>query len=269
MTDPQLSDTAAAAAQSWRLWLLNGTRRGPVDRRRVRGAHLGLKRVLVSDLVVRGEPPYGWKEFSEAMLRHAIGDAVGRLPERDAKALKLAYFGGCSNRDIALEFGMTEAAVATRLRRALDFISDRIQRGGATARRAAYAIAAWFCGRWCDSWLNHASQASTAVAVAVIVVAGGTTPAFAPARPQPAPYGVPSRSAVMAGLPPPGAVLAPLSATVPAAPTAVAPVTAPGVLLPADPIEVPSLPAAPVEVTVPALKLPMATPAPAQLPLRA
>lgn len=263
------------AAQSWRLWLLNGTRRGHVDRRRVRGSHLGLKRVLVSDLVVRGEPPYGWKEFSDAMLRHAIGDAVRMLPERDAHALKLAYFAGCSNRDIALEFGMTEAAVATRLRRALDFISDRIQRGGATVRRAAYALAAWFCGRWCESWFNHAAQASAVAAVAVIVVAGGTAPA-PQARPQPAPYSVPSRSDVMAGMPPRGGPVLSLS-PVPATPAGPAPVTAPGVPLPADPTElVPSLPAAPVSlpaapvvVTVPAIKLPVAAPAPPRLPLRA
>ena len=255
------------AAQSWRLWLLNGTRRGRVDRRRVRGAHLGLKRVLVSDLVVRGEPPYGWKEFSDAMLRHAIGDAVRMLPERDAHALKLAYFGGCSNRDIALEFGMTEAAVATRLRRALDFISDRIQRGGATVRRAAYAIAAWFCGRWCESWFNHAAQASAAAAVAVIVVAGGAAPAPPQARPQPVPYSVPSRSAVMAGMPSRGGPILSLS-PVPSTPTAAAPVTAPGVSLPAAPTGVlPPLPAAPVVVTVPSVKLPVA--APPQLPLRA
>ena len=257
------------AAQSWRLWLLNGTRRGRVDRRRVRGAHLGLKRVLVSDLAVRGEPPYGWKEFSDAMLRHAIGDAVRLLPERDAHALKLAYFGGCSNRDIALEFGMTETAVATRLRRALDFISDRIQRGGATVRRAAYAIAAWFCGRWCESWIDHAAQASAAAAVAVIVVAGGTTPASPPARPQPVPYSVPSRSDVMAGMPPRGGPVLALS-PVPSAPAAAAPVTGPGVPLPTDPTEVlPPLPAAPVVVTVPSVKLPVAAPAPPQLPLRA
>ena len=263
------------AAQSWRLWLLNGTRRGRVDRRRVRGAHLGLKRVLVSDLVVRGEPPYGWKEFSDAMLRHAIGDAVRMLPERDAHALKLAYFGGCSNRDIALEFGMTEAAVATRLRRALDFISDRIQRGGTTVRRAAYAVAAWFCGRWCESWLHHSVQASAAVAAAVIVVAGAPAPAAPPARHEPATYTAPSRSDVMAGMPPRGGPVLSLSPA-PVTPTAASPVSGPGGPVLADPTQLStlsapavSLPAPPVQVTVPSISVPVAIPPPPQPPLGA
>ena len=249
MTDLQPRDTAAAAAQSWRLWLLNGTRRGRVDRRRVRGAHLGIKRVLVSDLAVRGEPPYGWKEFSDAMLRHAIGDAVRTLPERDAQALKLAYFGGCTNRDIALEFGMTEAAVATRLRRALDLISERVQRSGATVRRAAYAIAAWFCGRWCEGWLNHAAQASVATAAAVMVVAAGPTPPAPASLPHQAPGGVPARSAVMAGMPQHGGRV-PSLPDVPAAPAGVAPVAGPEVALPAPP----------VDLAVPPVKLPVAVP---------
>lgn len=33
----------AAASDSWRSWLMTGVRRGPVARRRVRGAHKGLK----------------------------------------------------------------------------------------------------------------------------------------------------------------------------------------------------------------------------------
>lgn len=183
MTHQQNTGVAAAAAQAWRLWLLTGTRRGRIDRRRIRGAHLGLKRLLVEDMAVRGEPAYGWKEFSDAMLRQAVGDAVRMLPEFDGEVLKLAYFAGCSNREIARECGMTEAAVASRLRRALDFISERIQRGGVALRRAAYAVAGWFGARSLSDLLHHAAAASAVAAVAMVVVASG--PAPPPGPPQP------------------------------------------------------------------------------------
>jgi len=39
-----------AASSSWRTWLMTGTRQGPVYRRRVRGAHKGLKRMLVEGM---------------------------------------------------------------------------------------------------------------------------------------------------------------------------------------------------------------------------
>ncbi len=161
------------AAQSWRLWLLTGNRREHVDRRRLRGAHLGLKRVLVEDMLVRGEPAYCWKEFSDAMLRQAIGDAVRLLPERDGHVLKLAYFGGFSNQEIAAQIGMTEAAVAARLRHALDEISRQLRRGAATARRSAYAVAIWLGGRWCADWVHRAAEATSVAVVAVAVAFAG------------------------------------------------------------------------------------------------
>jgi hypothetical protein len=186
LTDPEHPTLPASAAQSWRLWLMTGIRRDRVDRRRLRGAHLGLKKVLLENMVVRGEPPYGWKEFSDAMLRHAIGDAVRTLPDEDGRLLKLAYFGGFSNREIARQVGLTEAAVASRLRRAIDAISDQIQRAGTMVRRAAYAFAGWLAGRWCENWLHHAAEASSVAAVALVVLSGGAAPvdsALSPSAP--------------------------------------------------------------------------------------
>lgn len=168
-----------AANDTWRTWLMTGTHRGPVDRRRLRGAHRGLKRMLLEGVGEWSNRPYTWKDFSDAMVRHAVDDAIRSLPSEDKTLIKLAYFGGYSNRKIAAEVGMTEATVQRRLRRALSRISDHVQHGAVMARRATYALVAWLGGRWCQDWINHAAHASVVVAAAAIVASGAVAPAQA------------------------------------------------------------------------------------------
>ncbi len=225
---------------------MTGTRRGRIDRRRVRGAHLGLKRMLAEGMAVSGEPAYTWKEFSDAMLRHAIGDAVRELPDEDKNVLKLAYFGGWSNREISAAYGLTQTAVERRLRRAIDRISDHVHRGSAIVRRAALVVAAWFCARWCGGWIEHVGQASAVAAAAAIIAVQPAGPgANAPAPAPPAPTHVMSA-------PLPGRVVGPVPS-----PTALAPApqpaqTQPGVPAPLQPAAVPvSIPVPPVPVPAP------------------
>ncbi|HYL08566.1 MAG TPA: sigma-70 region 4 domain-containing protein [Candidatus Udaeobacter sp.] len=262
MTDPQNPALPVTAAQSWRLWLLTGARRGRVDRRRLRGSHLGLKRLLVEDMAVRGEPPYGWKEFSDAMVRHAIGDAVRLLPEPDGQVLKLAYFGGCSNRQIAGQFGMTESAVAARLRRALDTVSDRIQRSGTKVKRAAYVVAAWFCGRWVESLVHNAAQVTAVAAAAVVVATGGVSTATLPGRQQPPAQAQPAQAGSAAAAVAPGQ--APVAAA-PALPTQASPEVAPEVPLAEAPVAIPAV--APVTVTQLVPPPPHLAPVPVPVPV--
>jgi hypothetical protein len=60
--------------------------------------------------------------------------------------MKLAYFGGLTNREIAGNLGLGEATVERRLRHALDVASHcREGRGG---RRVIALIAVWLSGRW-------------------------------------------------------------------------------------------------------------------------
>ena len=64
---------------TWRAWLMTGARRSPVDRRRMRGAHKGLKKMLLEGMTNGGEDrPHAWKDFSGAMIRHAVDEALGR-----------------------------------------------------------------------------------------------------------------------------------------------------------------------------------------------
>jgi len=95
----------AAASDSWRTWLLTGIRKRPFDRRRVRGAHKGLKKMLVE-----GTPPNDgtlpWNDFSSAMVRQSVDEALNTLPAGHKQAVKLAYFGGLTNEEIAAQLGI-------------------------------------------------------------------------------------------------------------------------------------------------------------------
>src|SRR3989442_7634104 len=144
----------------WGTWLMTGARRTPIDRRRMRGAHKGLKKMLIEGMSNGEERPHAWKDFSGAMIRHAVDDALRSLPPQDKQVVKLAYFGGLSNREIALEVGLTEATVQRRLRRALATISEHIQHGRALGRRAMYAVTIWLSGRWLIDSAHHFAHAA-------------------------------------------------------------------------------------------------------------
>src|SRR5256885_14361266 len=108
-------DLRSAANDTWRTWLMTGVRRDGVDRRRFRGAQIGIKKMLVEGMRIRSEKPYTWKDFSDAMVRQSVGAAMRELPYRDAELVKLAYFGGMSNREIAGHMRMAEGTVERRL----------------------------------------------------------------------------------------------------------------------------------------------------------
>src|SRR5262245_8794553 len=138
----------AGTNDSWRTWLMTGVRRNPVDRRRMRGDHKGLKKIMLEGLSEAGAGRRAWTDFSGAMVRHAVNDAMQTLPQQDHHVVKLAYFGGYSNREIAAVVGITEGTVQRRLRRALTAISEHIQHGRVVGRRALYTLTVWLTGRW-------------------------------------------------------------------------------------------------------------------------
>ncbi|TMF93044.1 MAG: sigma-70 family RNA polymerase sigma factor [Chloroflexi bacterium] len=135
-----------ATNDTWRAWLMTGARRAPVDPRRMRGANKGLKKILIEGMTPADDQPHRWKDFSGAMVRHAVDEAMRTLPAEDKHVVKLAYFGGYSNREIARHVGLTEVTVQRRLRRALGAISEFIQHGHALRRRALYALTVWLSG---------------------------------------------------------------------------------------------------------------------------
>lgn len=170
------------AGDTWRSWLMTGARRGPVDRRRVRGAHVGIKRMLVEGMRVGGERPYSWKEFSDAMVRQSVGEAMRQIGPGDAQLVKLAYFGGLTNREIARHTGINESAVQRRLRVAIEAISRHVERGRHLGQRVIAAVAVWLSGRWLTDAV-HGTLQGVAVATAAAIIA--THPAATPSQPAP------------------------------------------------------------------------------------
>lgn len=252
---PEAENRALAGStnDSWRTWLMTGARRAPVDRRRVRGAHKGLKKMLLEGMTNGDDRPHAWKDFSGAMIRHAVDEAMRTLAAEDKQVVKLAYFGGYSNHDIAVETGLTEATVQRRLRRALAAISDHIQRGRALGRKAMYALTLWFSARWLSELASHAAPAAVVVAVTVIVVS----------QPAPSPAAVrhavaPASHSIATGAAPPRVDLAPPSSNAPTAPSV------PKQVVP--PLPTPALPTPVVKLPV-TLPVPVPTP-PVHVPLR-
>lgn len=243
---------------SWRTWLVTGARRGPVDRRRMRGAHRGLKQMLIEGA---GDPtrPRSWKEFSDAMVRHAVDEAMQALPIEETAVVKLAFFGGYSNREIASEMRLTEATVQRRLRDALDKISEYVQRGRTMGRRALYALVVWLSARSLSDAIHQSAEAAAVAAAAAIIIV------------QPVPTSIPAVDAM-----PATAVNAPAASGGEAAPAAVQPIPAPSTPAvqtqaaelpqppPAPALQLPSVPSVPAlpTVTVPPLPTPPKVKAP-------
>jgi DNA-binding CsgD family transcriptional regulator len=142
------SQVPTAASSSWRSWLMTGIRQGPIYRRRVRGAHKGLKRMLVEGMGEGVDPHGSWRGFSGAMVRQAVGEAVGSLPPRQRQLIKLAYFSDLSNREIAQGLGITLSSVERGLRQAIARISEQVERGRSAGRKVIYALAVFLGGRW-------------------------------------------------------------------------------------------------------------------------
>jgi hypothetical protein len=132
--------------------------------------------MLLEGMTNGRDKPHAWTEFSGAMIRHAVDEAMRELPVEEKKMVKLAYFGGMSNREIADVIGVTEAAVRHRLSRAIDAISNYIERGRTFGRRAFYALTLWLCGRWLDAATRHAVQAAVVVSAAAVIVAQPAAP---------------------------------------------------------------------------------------------
>lgn len=232
-----------ATNDSWRTWLMTGARRSPVDRRRMRGAHKGLKKMLVEGMSEADQRPHAWKDFSGAMIRHAVDEAMRALPIEDKQVVKLAYFGGYSNREIANEVGLTVATVQRRLRRALAMISEYVQHGRSLGRRALYALMIWLSSRAIADSTHHLVQAAAVATAATIIL---TQPA--PLARSSAPSSVPATSSA-------NSTPRPVTQPIPS-PRTVAVQKTPSIIhAPAVdlPITLPPLPTPPVKVKLPAV----------------
>ena len=163
----------AGAVESWRTWLLTGKSGAVSDRRRLRGAHRGLKQMLVDG--TGREMPQSWKHFSGAMVRLAINDALNALPKDQTHVVWLAYFAGQSNREIARRLGISVGAVQRRLKLAIEYVSEHVEHGRTAGRRAVFAVLGWLSlRRLVDSSRNVTEPANHAVMTGALIAAGAT-----------------------------------------------------------------------------------------------
>jgi RNA polymerase sigma factor (sigma-70 family) len=168
-----------AASDSWRTWLMTGVRRGPFHRRRVQGPHQDLKKMLIEGTSGPVDGPQPWNDFSSAMVRQSVDEALNALPSDQKQAVKLAYFGGLTNREIAEHLGVGEGGVRRRLRDALAAVSARVEQSRLAGRRAVYAIAGWLAARAVFDGAQrsaapvaeHGVQAAAVVTVAIVAAA--------------------------------------------------------------------------------------------------
>lgn len=131
------------AITSWRAWLTSGDRPVFADTRRARGASSHLKKILMGG-------PSGAVDFPSAMARQAIDEAMNELPTQHRQVVKLAYFGGLTNRQIAQQLGLTVGGVRRRLSESLAIVSDYVDRGRAVGRKAVHGLVVWLSWRRFD-----------------------------------------------------------------------------------------------------------------------
>ena len=244
------------AAESWRSWLVTGSRARGADPRRVRGAHRGLKKMLIEGVANGGHHPESWRHFSGAMVRLAINDALNSLPSEQTRVVWLAYFAGMSNREIANQLGLSVGGVQRRLKVALARIAEHIERG----RNAAFAWIMWLPGlrpggaraRIPDSFGDMA-RGLGAVTAGVAAAAALAIQPDAPVHFVPAPAAV-GHAATSQNVPRTGS----------AGDAGALPVVDVGAL--AAPSRV-SVPAVPPVVVVPRIPAPIQLPAPTKLPV--
>jgi RNA polymerase sigma factor (sigma-70 family) len=229
---------------SWRAWLLTGNRGKAADRRRVRGAHRGLKRILADGENDTGDRPRPWKDFSSAMVRQSVDEALNELPPDHRQVVKLAYIGGLSNREIAQRLGLSVGGVQRRLRQALARISEQVEHGRNASRRAVFGLLAWLSANRLVQALHRAPVIGgnhlvrTAIVLAVAAAAGSAL-AVHQALPGGPAVGRPHASASASAAP--ITVTVPHSSAAPVAPNL--PTVVPGLPVSVPPL--PSLPALP------------------------
>jgi hypothetical protein len=247
----------AVASDSWRTWLMTGLRKAPFDRRRIRGDHKGIKKMMIEGTSAPQDPPQPWNDFSGAMVRQAVDEALNSLPPGHKQAVKLAYFGGMSNEAIAKHLGVATGVVRKRLRDALAVVSAHVETGAALGRKVIYGIAALAAVRWTIDFVRRTPLPSTdQVAQAAVVLACGVVTASVLSTSSPSPGQLTQVDRGQLSVPATGA---PLNvSTLP-----VAPVTAPVI----GPLPVPT-PAVPVLPTpaVPPLPTPPAVTLPVTIP---
>ena len=165
-----------------RSWLVHGTRKFAIDKRRRFGRHGQSRRLLAAD-GARGPGVRGTLyDLVAALQRQAVHSALTQLRKADRQILTLAYLQGHSNREIAARLGVSVRTVSRRLTAALARVDWYVRQAGVWMISVAvvafgYARAA----RWPGGLT--AATAATAAVLTLGVVAIGPDTTLEPKRP--------------------------------------------------------------------------------------
>jgi hypothetical protein len=220
-----------------------------------------LKKLLIEGTTNPPDRSLPWNDFSAAMIRQAVDEALNTLPSGHKQAVKLAYFGGFTNLEIAEHLGIGEAAAKRMLQVAVDTVSAHVERGKSTTRRVIYFLAMWAGGRQLVDILRrlHPAMDQAAQAGALVMVGVVTASVLVSRSPTPAHLAEADRGPVSVSAP----------AAAPATPDSRSPI---GTVSGAAPVTLPSVPPLPsptqlpVKVSVPPVNLPVPVPTPPPLP---
>ena len=121
-----------ASRGSLRGWLLTLVRNGAIDQLRGRGAQKKREIDLASAGALQGlgPAPDPWREFSYAMERDAVREALAGLPVGQREAVELAYYGGYTLREIAEIANVPLSTIKGRMRLALDKLHSYLEGKG-------------------------------------------------------------------------------------------------------------------------------------------
>jgi RNA polymerase sigma factor (sigma-70 family) len=92
----------------------------------IRREHAARGRDLRNDRVMSGHVPDIGDDVQASMTAQRVQRALSRLPETEGKAIRLAFFGGLSYRQVAEDLHIPEGTVKSRIRSGLNHLSHTL-----------------------------------------------------------------------------------------------------------------------------------------------
>lgn len=166
--EPPAEQQASGAMRSW---LVRGTRKFSVDRRRRYGRH-GQSRLLLAGGSAESVGSRGtWQGVVAALQRQAVHGALAQLRKTDRQILTLAYLRGLTNREIAAQLGVSVSTVRRRISAALARLDEYVRQARIwMASLAVFAAAHVRATRWPGALSTGAAATAAVVAMGVVAV---------------------------------------------------------------------------------------------------
>jgi hypothetical protein len=127
---PEEGVEVAETASSLRSWLVQGTHRFRVVRRRGTGANPRARQFLTADTGWLPGDRNGWRGLVTALQRHSVLTALAELHRSDRQILTMAYLQGHTNIEIGRMLHVSARTVSRRLSAALARLEEHARNAG-------------------------------------------------------------------------------------------------------------------------------------------